>query len=103
MVSFVQICVSYITHQYKKNIFWFISCLNISSCVSFLLLSEGKNYKRKIPAIRSKEITYRVCKALKDCLISTPCLSCIELQGLPLRERDMAALAKVHVPQLPLI
>ena len=55
---------------------------------------EGRNYKRKTPAIRSKEITYRLCKSLKECLLVSPILTVIELQGLPLREKDMAALAK---------
>ena len=49
-----------------------------------------------MPAIRSREITYRLCKALKECLCITQALTCIELQGLPLRERDLAALAKVR-------
>ncbi|XP_069102275.1 centrosomal protein of 78 kDa-like [Argopecten irradians] len=50
--------------------------------------------KRKMPAVRSKEITYRLCKALKECLVNTPTLSCLELQGLPLRERDLSTLMK---------
>ncbi|XP_063437894.1 centrosomal protein of 78 kDa-like [Mytilus trossulus] len=50
--------------------------------------------KRKMPSIRSKEITYRLCKALKECLSVTPALSCLELQGLPLRERDLTTLIK---------
>ncbi|KAJ8311459.1 hypothetical protein KUTeg_010814 [Tegillarca granosa] len=36
--------------------------------------------RRKMPSVRSKEITYRLCKALKECLMNTPTLSCIELQ-----------------------
>ncbi|KAI0223161.1 Centrosomal protein of 78 kDa [Lamellibrachia satsuma] len=50
--------------------------------------------QKKIPAIRSKEITYRLCKALKECLWVTPALSSLELHGLPLRSRDLTALAK---------
>uniref|UniRef100_A0A8W8NWX3 Centrosomal protein of 78 kDa n=1 Tax=Magallana gigas TaxID=29159 RepID=A0A8W8NWX3_MAGGI len=50
--------------------------------------------KRKMPSIRSKEITYRLCKALKECLSCTPNLACLELQGLPLRERDLQTLIK---------
>ncbi|WAR11246.1 CEP78-like protein, partial [Mya arenaria] len=30
--------------------------------------------KRKTPSVRSKEITYRMCKALKECLGLTPVL-----------------------------
>ena len=51
--------------------------------------------RRKTPSVRSKEITYRMCKALKECLGLTPTLTCIELQGLPLRERDLHTLMKV--------
>ncbi|XP_048749559.1 centrosomal protein of 78 kDa-like [Ostrea edulis] len=50
--------------------------------------------KRKMPSIRSKEITYRLCKVLKECLMCTPNLACLELQGLPLRERDLQTLIK---------
>ncbi|XP_013408527.1 centrosomal protein of 78 kDa [Lingula anatina] len=50
--------------------------------------------KRKTPAIRSKEITYRLCRSLRECLTVTPSLTCLELQGLPLRERDLTVLAK---------
>lgn len=50
--------------------------------------------KRKTPSVRSKEITYRMCKALKECLGVTPNLTCLELQGLPLRERDLNTLMK---------
>ena len=51
--------------------------------------------KRKTPAVRSKEITYRICKTLKECLAVTPVLSCLEIQGLPLRDRDLTTLMKV--------
>ncbi|XP_052267964.1 centrosomal protein of 78 kDa-like isoform X2 [Dreissena polymorpha] len=50
--------------------------------------------KRKTPSVRSKEITYRMCKALKECLGVTPTLTCLEIQGLPLRERDLNTLMK---------
>ena len=36
-----------------------------------------------------------MCKALKECLGLTPALTCLELQGLPLRERDLNTLIKV--------
>ena len=51
--------------------------------------------RKKTPAIRCKEITYRLCRAFKECLAVTPALACIEMQGLPLRERDLTALSKV--------
>jgi hypothetical protein len=56
---------------------------------------RGYSVKRKIPSIRSKEITYRLCRALKDCLCVNQSVTSIELQGIPLRERDVSALAKV--------
>jgi len=56
---------------------------------------RGFTVKRKIPSIRSKEVTYRLCRALKDCLCVNPTLTAIELQGIPLRERDVSLLAKV--------
>ncbi|CAH1790143.1 unnamed protein product [Owenia fusiformis] len=51
-------------------------------------------WKKKTPAVRSKEITYRLCKSLKECLTVTPVLSTLELQGLPLRDKDLMCLAK---------
>lgn len=59
---------------------------------------RGYSVKRKIPSIRSKEITYRLCRSLKDCLCVNQSVTSIELQGIPLRERDVSALAKVCCP-----
>lgn len=58
--------------------------------------NEKKDYlgKRKPPAVRSKEITNKLCKSLRECLNITPALNCIELQGLPLKERDLHLLAR---------
>ena len=53
--------------------------------------------RRKTPSIRSKEITFRLCKALHGCLAVTPTLMFIELTGVPLRERDINVLMKVRV------
>ncbi|XP_076438953.1 centrosomal protein of 78 kDa-like isoform X2 [Babylonia areolata] len=50
--------------------------------------------RRKTPSIRSKEITFRLCKALQSCLQVTPTLMFIELTGVPLRDRDINALMK---------
>ena len=62
-----------------------------------IAVSEKRNMlmKRKIPAIRSKEITSKLCSAIKSCLMSSTSLKCIELQGLLLRTRDLSQLAKV--------
>ena len=58
---------------------------------------RGFSVKRKVPSIRSKEVTYRLCRALKDCLCINQALTTIELQGIPLRQRDVAMLAKVCI------
>jgi centrosomal protein CEP78 len=70
--------------------------LNSLFVVSTVTEERGYSVKRKIPSIRSKEITYRLCRALKDCLCINQSLTSIELQGIPLRERDVSALAKVY-------
>ncbi|CAH3197100.1 unnamed protein product [Porites evermanni] len=50
--------------------------------------------RKKAPAIRSKDVTYRVCRTIKECLCVTENLNKIIFQGIPLRERDLACLAK---------
>ncbi|XP_065805640.1 centrosomal protein of 78 kDa isoform X1 [Labrus bergylta] len=52
------------------------------------------NFKKKIPAIRSKDMTFKLCKALRDCLGVSPNLKTLHLNGLPLRERDLITLTK---------
>ncbi|XP_064411138.1 centrosomal protein of 78 kDa [Latimeria chalumnae] len=52
------------------------------------------HFRRRTPAIRSKDVTYRLCKAVRDCLNTSSALKCLELQGLPLRERDLIMLTK---------
>lgn len=48
------------------------------------------------PPIRSnRDLTYRACRSLKDCLGLTQRLTNLELNGLPLRERDVIVLDKV--------
>ncbi|XP_028271148.1 centrosomal protein of 78 kDa isoform X2 [Parambassis ranga] len=51
-------------------------------------------FKRKIPAIRSKDMTLKLCKALRECLMVSPSLKTLQLNGLPLRERDLITLTK---------
>ncbi|XP_024132090.1 centrosomal protein of 78 kDa [Oryzias melastigma] len=51
-------------------------------------------FKRKIPAIRSKDMTFKLCKALRDCLTVSSNLKTLHLNGLPLRERDLITLTK---------
>ncbi|NXL37293.1 CEP78 protein, partial [Glaucidium brasilianum] len=51
-------------------------------------------FRRRIPAIRSKDLTGQLCKAVKGCLSMSDVLKNIELQGLLLRERDVILLTK---------
>ncbi|KAM6230371.1 centrosomal protein of 78 kDa isoform 1-T2 [Porphyrio hochstetteri] len=51
-------------------------------------------FRRRIPAIRSKDLTGQLCKALKSCLSISDVLKNLELQGLLLRERDLILLTK---------
>ncbi|KAM3867443.1 centrosomal protein of 78 kDa [Diretmus argenteus] len=50
--------------------------------------------RKKIPAIRSKDMTLKLCKALRECLTVSPNLKTLQLNGLPLRERDLITLTK---------
>ncbi|NXK10119.1 CEP78 protein, partial [Herpetotheres cachinnans] len=50
--------------------------------------------RRRIPAIRSKDLTGQLCKAVKGCLSVSDVLKNLELQGLLLRERDLILLTK---------
>ncbi|XP_035022810.1 centrosomal protein of 78 kDa [Hippoglossus stenolepis] len=52
------------------------------------------NFKKKIPAVRSKDSTFKLCKALRECLTVSPNLKTLQLNGLPLRERDLITLTK---------
>nr|XP_047123486.1 centrosomal protein of 78 kDa [Hydra vulgaris]XP_047123487.1 centrosomal protein of 78 kDa [Hydra vulgaris] len=57
--------------------------------------TEGnKLVKKKVAAIRSKEITIKLARALKDCLENSQCLECLVLQNIPFREQDVYILAK---------
>ncbi|KAM7415968.1 hypothetical protein PAMA_018168 [Pampus argenteus] len=60
--------------------------------------ADKKYYKsslrKKIPAIRSKDMTFKLCKALRECLTVSPNLKTLQLNGLPLRERDLITLTK---------
>ncbi|XP_070537110.1 centrosomal protein of 78 kDa-like isoform X2 [Ptychodera flava] len=58
--------------------------------------------KKKAPAIRHKDVTHRLAQALKECLTVTQSLTVLELQGLPLREKDLSALAKGFVKNISL-
>ncbi|KAM6303768.1 LOW QUALITY PROTEIN: centrosomal protein of 78 kDa [Podargus strigoides] len=51
-------------------------------------------FRRRIPAIQSKDLTGQLCKAVKGCLSISDVLKNLELQGLLLRERDLILLTK---------
>ncbi|NWX54262.1 CEP78 protein, partial [Promerops cafer] len=51
-------------------------------------------FRRRSPAILSKDLTGQLCKAVKGCLGISDVLKHLELQGLLLRERDLALLTK---------
>ncbi|NXN23268.1 CEP78 protein, partial [Nycticryphes semicollaris] len=51
-------------------------------------------FRRRIPAIRSKDLTGQLCRAIKGCLSISDVLKNLELQGLLLRERDLILLTK---------
>ncbi|CAN9513087.1 unnamed protein product [Ophioblennius macclurei] len=50
--------------------------------------------RRRVPVIRSKDMTFKLCKALRECLAISPNLKTLHLHGLPLRERDLITLTK---------
>ncbi|KAM9330713.1 centrosomal protein of 78 kDa-like [Gastrophryne carolinensis] len=54
----------------------------------------GIHFRRCIPPIRSKDMTFQLCRALAACLSVSNSLKELELHGLPLRERDLKTLAK---------
>ncbi|KAL8207454.1 UNVERIFIED_CONTAM: Centrosomal protein of 78 kDa, partial [Gekko kuhli] len=55
---------------------------------------QGTCFKRKIPAIRSKDLSGQLCRAIKGCLMISNTLRNLELQGLLLREKDLIFLRK---------
>uniref|UniRef100_A0AAQ4RZT0 Centrosomal protein 78 n=1 Tax=Gasterosteus aculeatus aculeatus TaxID=481459 RepID=A0AAQ4RZT0_GASAC len=52
------------------------------------------SFRKRIPAIRSKDMTFKLCKALRECLTVSSNLKTLQLNGLPLRERDLITLTK---------
>ncbi|KAM5329421.1 centrosomal protein of 78 kDa isoform 3-T3 [Glossophaga mutica] len=55
---------------------------------------RNKVCRSRVPAIRSKDVTFQLCKALKCCLSTSNALKNLELNGLILRERDLILLTK---------
>ncbi|XP_063105588.1 centrosomal protein of 78 kDa isoform X3 [Cavia porcellus] len=54
----------------------------------------SKVCRSRVPAIRSKDMTFQLCKALKGCLSVSSMLRNLALNGLVLRERDLTILIK---------
>ncbi|XP_063769901.1 centrosomal protein of 78 kDa [Pseudophryne corroboree] len=54
----------------------------------------GIQFRRRIPPVRSKDMTFQLCRAITACLSVSSALKDLELHGLPLRERDLLTLAK---------
>ncbi|XP_017398760.1 centrosomal protein of 78 kDa isoform X6 [Cebus imitator] len=54
----------------------------------------NKVCRSRVPAIRCKDVSFQLCKALKGCLSISNVLKNLELNGLILRERDLTILAK---------
>ncbi|XP_075684446.1 centrosomal protein of 78 kDa isoform X2 [Rhinoderma darwinii] len=74
-------------------------CVSIKSCHQPGLGESdsdkyGVHFRRRIPPIRSKDMTFQLCRALAACLTVSSSLRELELHGLPLRERDLKTLAK---------
>uniref|UniRef100_A0A8D0PHT8 Centrosomal protein 78 n=1 Tax=Sus scrofa TaxID=9823 RepID=A0A8D0PHT8_PIG len=55
---------------------------------------RNKFCRSRVPAIRNKDVTFQLCKALKCCLSASSALKNLELNGLVLRERDLTMLTK---------
>ncbi|XP_006835074.1 PREDICTED: centrosomal protein of 78 kDa [Chrysochloris asiatica] len=55
---------------------------------------RSKVCRSRIPAVRSKDVSFQLCKALKGCLSVSGALKNLELNGLVLRERDLTMLTK---------
>ncbi|XP_031305778.1 centrosomal protein of 78 kDa isoform X2 [Camelus dromedarius] len=55
---------------------------------------RNKVCRSRVPAIRNKDVTFQLCKALKCCLSASSALRNLELNGLVLRERDLTVLTK---------
>ncbi|XP_051002163.1 centrosomal protein of 78 kDa [Acomys russatus] len=50
--------------------------------------------RNRVPAVRFKDVSFQLCKALKGCLSTSIVLRNLELNGLLLREKDLTSLTK---------
>jgi len=66
----------------------FFQIPNGSSC------KKSHYFKRKTPAICVKDVTQWIATSLRSCLKVSATIKCLDLQGVPLREKDIALLSK---------
>uniref|UniRef100_A0A8C5MGT1 Centrosomal protein of 78 kDa n=1 Tax=Leptobrachium leishanense TaxID=445787 RepID=A0A8C5MGT1_9ANUR len=76
-----------------------LTSVSIKSCHQPGLSDSGAEklgiyFKRRVPPIQSKDMTFQLCVCLARCLSVSNSLKKLELHGLPLRERDLKTLAK---------
>ncbi|XP_075405874.1 centrosomal protein of 78 kDa isoform X2 [Tenrec ecaudatus] len=71
--------------------------LSIKSCFQPWLgdaVDRRKVFRSRVPAVSSKDVSFLLCKAVRDCLSVSGALKNLELNGLILRERDLTVLTK---------
>ncbi|XP_057393475.1 centrosomal protein of 78 kDa-like [Balaenoptera acutorostrata] len=73
-----------------ENLSLYISLLN----EGFKGCDRNKVYRSRVPAIRNKDVTLQLCKALKCCVSVSGALRNLELNGLVVRESDLTMLTK---------
>lgn len=72
--------------------------IDITDLTEFVLGADAHRVCRnRVPSVRSKDISFQLCKALKGCLSVSGVLRNLELNGLILRERDLTSLTKVSL------
>ena len=87
-----------ILHMLTHGEHWFSGGDGTNSSISKSSITPNK---MKEPAIHSKEMTFELSKAIKDCLSVSEQILCIKVEGLPLKTRDMRNLSKVGFPGPP--
>ncbi|XP_067585569.1 centrosomal protein of 78 kDa-like [Pseudorca crassidens] len=71
--------------------------LNHSFYNNFALGFDRNKVSRScVPAIRNKDVTFQLCKALRCCVSASGALRNLELSGLVVRERDVTMLTKLE-------
>ncbi|XP_022087058.1 centrosomal protein of 78 kDa-like [Acanthaster planci] len=70
---------------------------HVIGCEDFQDGKPRSRVKRRPPPIRSKEVIHHLCVALGDMLSVSQAVTHIELQGIPLRIKDIQLIAKVIV------